>query len=73
MILTIRSERKKRGWTLTEVTRRTGIATADLSALERGLRPPYPGWRRKLARVFRMAPQELFKVVEDAVGGAKTV
>ena len=65
MNLVIREERKRRGWTLTEVTTRTGIATADLSVLERGLRPAFPGWRQRLSAVFGLPEEELFSVVGE--------
>ena len=63
MILKLRSERERRGWSLTRVTALTGIATNDLSMLERGLRPAFPGWRRRLARAFRLPASVLFAPV----------
>jgi hypothetical protein len=56
----VREMRLRRGWSLTHLTTLTAIATQDISALERGLRPLYPGWRRRLARAFGMSEAELF-------------
>jgi transcriptional regulator with XRE-family HTH domain len=56
----LREERIKRGLSLTEVTMLTRIATTDLSLLERGLRPAWPGWRRRLCRVYGLPLHELF-------------
>jgi transcriptional regulator with XRE-family HTH domain len=59
-MLRLRTERQRRGWSLTQLTALTSIATSDLSSLERGLRPAYPGWRRRIARAFRLPEEELF-------------
>ena len=56
----LRAERRRRGWSLTHVTVLSGIATADLSLVERGLRPAHPGWRRRLAVAFRLPETVLF-------------
>ena len=60
--LVLRTERRRRGWSQTRVSGLTGIAQADLSGLERGRLPAYPGWRRRLAQVFDMAETELFAI-----------
>ncbi len=57
----LREERLRRGWSLTKVTTLTGIATADISFLERGMRPAWPGWQQRLAHAFGMRPEELFE------------
>src|SRR5437773_1780038 len=49
MELRLRKYRERRGWTLTHLTQLTGIAANDVSMLERGQRPPFPGWRRRSA------------------------
>ena len=56
----LRPYRIKRGWSLTELTRRTGIATSDLSQIERSLKFVHPGWRRRIARAFALSERELF-------------
>jgi hypothetical protein len=45
---------------LTRLTALTEIAASDRSALERGLRPAYPGWRRRISRAFALAEDVLF-------------
>jgi transcriptional regulator with XRE-family HTH domain len=59
-ILPVRQERLRRGWSLTKLCGKTGIATSDLSQLERGLRPAFPGWQRRIARALDMPVEKLF-------------
>lgn len=68
MLLRMREERLKRGWSLTRLSGKTGIAAGDLSAVERGLRVAFPGWRRRIARAFRMSARDLFSPVEWPAG-----
>ena len=56
----LREERKKRGLSLNKLSQQTGIGASDLSMLERGQRPAYPGWRRRIARAFKMDSDFLF-------------
>jgi len=42
----------------------TGIASPDLSAIERLARPAFPGWRRRIAEAFGMPEDVLFQVVD---------
>jgi transcriptional regulator with XRE-family HTH domain len=62
---TVREYREGHGWSLRELSRRTGIGYPDLSLLERGLRPCYPGWRRRLARAFKLPQSVLFPEEAD--------
>lgn len=64
-MLALRVERQRRGWSITEVTRRTGIAESHLSNIERQLIPAYPGWQRRIAKAFKMSARELFREVDD--------
>jgi len=48
----IRELREKKGLSLGDVTRLTGIHKSDLSRVERGLTELHPGWRRKLEGVL---------------------
>lgn len=64
-MLVLRAERQRKGWSLTEVTRRTGISESHLSNIERQLIPAYPGWQRRIAKAFKMSASELFREVED--------
>ena len=59
-MLRIREERKKRGWSLTKVSMLTGIAYPDLSRMERGHIPAYPGWKQRLSRAFALPEKILF-------------
>jgi transcriptional regulator with XRE-family HTH domain len=65
-MLAIRKERLKRGWSLADVTVRTeGISESNLSMIERGLIPAYPGWQKRIAKAFKMKKADLFCEVED--------
>ena len=68
MVLKMRVERERRGWSLTDLTVKTGIDSSSLSMCERGLLPIYPGWRRRLVEVFGMPEAELFTEVQDGNG-----
>ena len=59
-MLKLKLERQLRGWTLAEVERRTGIAPSTLSRIERGIYPVYPGWERRLVKLFKIAGDKLF-------------
>jgi transcriptional regulator with XRE-family HTH domain len=59
-MLRLHDERIQRGWSLAELSRRTGIDQSTLSRIERGLCPVYPGWRRRLVRAFRLRAEALF-------------
>jgi len=63
----LRAERLRRGWSLTRVSGLTGIAAQDVSAVERGIRRAFPGWRRRLAAAFKLSERELFDVSDEAV------
>jgi transcriptional regulator with XRE-family HTH domain len=64
-MLELRNERIKRGLSLTGLTVLTGIASSDLSRLERGLCPAYPGWKSRIAKAFDMPEEKLFQEVEQ--------
>jgi transcriptional regulator with XRE-family HTH domain len=64
-VLALRRERQKKGWTLGDLAAKTGIHEADLSMIELGRRPAYPGWQKRIAREFRMSRADLFCEVED--------
>ncbi|MBA3642021.1 MAG: helix-turn-helix transcriptional regulator [Acidobacteria bacterium] len=42
-MLRLKQERQRRGWSQTKLAGMTGISSPDLSALERGAKPAYPG------------------------------
>lgn len=64
-MLTMRRERIRRRWSLTKLTVLTGIDTAALSRIERGVWPCGPGWRRRIAKAFGMPEDVLFSEVRD--------
>jgi hypothetical protein len=64
-MLQVRVERQRRGKSLTWLSGVTGIAACDLSQIERGLRPAFPGWRRRVARAFGLPADKLFAEVEE--------
>lgn len=68
-MLMIRKVRIERGWTQAEVCRRTGLDQATISKLERGIYPSYPGWRRRLSRLFKMPADLLFAPAEHEATG----
>lgn len=64
-MLKLRQERLRRGWSLVEVCVRTRIESTNISKIERGLLPAYPGWRQRLADAFDMPEDVLFEKVTD--------
>lgn len=64
-MLRLRQERLRRKWSLARVCVATGIEPANLSKIERGLLPAYPGWRRRIAQAFDMSEEELFREVSE--------
>jgi hypothetical protein len=38
----------------------TGVAPSDLSLMERGMKPAFPSWRRRVAEAFDMPEAALF-------------
>jgi transcriptional regulator with XRE-family HTH domain len=55
----LREERLRQKLSLHRLSMITGIAAPDLSNLERGLRPLYPGWRRRIARALKIKVENL--------------
>jgi len=72
-MLQIREERRKKGWTLAEVSKRTGISVSDLSRIEVGQVRVYPGWSRRLVRVFQKPADVLFARISEEVGDGGSV
>jgi len=68
MELELRTERRRRGWSLTRVGGLTNIAPSDLSQVERGLRPAFPGWQERLVDAFGVPAEKLFAVTSQARG-----
>ena len=62
----LREHRLERGWSLVQVCVLTGISPADPSLVERGLRPCFPGWGRRLAEAYDVPVEELLDDAPDA-------
>ena len=60
MIYRLREERVKQRLSINALSRLTGIGASDLSMLERGQRPAYPGWRLRIARALKVQAEVLF-------------
>jgi transcriptional regulator with XRE-family HTH domain len=65
-VLNLRTIRKERGWSLTQLTVKTGIDGSSLSKIERGIWPCGPGWRKRLAEAFELPEEELFRRVGES-------
>lgn len=65
-MLRLTQERIKRGWTKAQLAGKAGIHPTDLGKMENGTLRAYPGWKKKLARIFKMDAEELFAEVQDA-------
>lgn len=63
-MLRLKAERLARGWSQTRVSMLTGIASPDISAVERGLRHAHAGWRRRLSAAFKLPEDVLFSQVD---------
>ena len=59
--------RERAGLSQVELARRAVMASTNLNAIERGRLAPWPKVKRKLARVLRTTPEELFPN-EQSVG-----
>ncbi len=64
-MLRLRQERLRRRWSLLDVAIRTHIESTNVSKIERGILPAYPGWRRRLAEAFGLPEENLFAEVPD--------
>ena len=56
----IKQERLARGWTQQKLGVLSGLPTATICALENGYAHPWPAWRRRLARAFKLPATVLF-------------
>jgi transcriptional regulator with XRE-family HTH domain len=73
-MLRLKAERLARGWSQTKVSGLTGIASPDLSAIERRVRPAFPSWRRRLAVAFKLPEEVLFaEIPEETVATVATL
>lgn len=63
----VRAERIRRGWSQTRLSMLTGIASPDISAVERGTRYAHPGWRRRIAAAFKLPEAALFSDAAEEI------
>lgn len=66
-MLLLKMERQRRGWTQTQLSMFTGIASPTISAIETERLRPGPTQRHKIARVFGLPEDRLFGRVPDDV------
>ena len=56
----VREERLRRKWSQTELGWRTRTAQSTLSLIENGKTTVYAGWKRRIARAFGCAVDDVF-------------
>lgn len=61
----LRQVREERKMSLVGLTQLTGISPSDISEIERGRRPAFPGWRARISRALGVPQDELFAEVDD--------
>jgi ribosome-binding protein aMBF1 (putative translation factor) len=57
-------ERERKGWSKSELSRRSGVAVPDISRMESGKMYAYRGWRKKLGLALNVNPDILFEEVQ---------
>lgn len=65
----LRAARQRRGWTLAELGRRSGVPARHISRLERGLRRPRPDCLRPVARALEPERFEEFAAELELAAG----
>ena len=60
-------ERRKKGWSQAELSRRVGINATSMSRIESGKEPPFPNRSKRIADALGWEgdPSELFEDVEE--------
>lgn len=56
--MNVKAERERRGWSKSELSRRTGIGLVKIIRIEKGQLPIYPKWRKRLAECFGITEME---------------
>lgn len=56
----VREIREARGMSGEALARKAEMSPSDLSKLERGIRHPFPGWRRRISEALGVPEAELF-------------
>lgn len=65
MALKLRQVRQERGLTLLDLAIMTHISESDISQVERGERPAFPGWQERISRALRVPAAVLFVEAGD--------
>jgi len=52
--------REGKGLSQLDLTRKTGIASTNISNLEKGRVYPWPGWRKRLASALEVSEETIF-------------
>lgn len=61
----VRELRRERGWSLDELSQRTGVSKSHLSSVERGMKSPTIAIARKIAEVLGVSLDRLFPPEES--------
>ena len=65
----VREIRLQKRLTCEALARKVEMASTDLSKLERGIRHPYPGWRKRIAQALQESEEYLFPGVGESGNG----
>lgn len=63
-MLRLEFERRKRGWTQTELAYQASMTAADISRYEKGRMKPYDSHILRLSMVFDITPNKLMEEVK---------
>ncbi|MEW5954701.1 MAG: helix-turn-helix transcriptional regulator [Bacillota bacterium] len=61
--MSVTQAREQRGWSKSELARRTGIGLTEICRIESGKIYPYRGWRKKIAIALEAPEEKLFPEV----------
>lgn len=64
-MLRLREERIKQGISQTKLSGLTGIAAADISAIENGWKKPFPGWKKRIIKALGITGSEGERLFEE--------
>jgi transcriptional regulator with XRE-family HTH domain len=59
------AERRRRGWTQTDLAYKAKVAISEISRIETGRAKPYPGQQARLARALQLDPATLLDEVTE--------
>ncbi|GAB6178968.1 hypothetical protein JCM14036_02870 [Desulfotomaculum defluvii] len=70
-MIRLREERQRRGLSQTKLSSMTGIASADISAIENGWKKTFPGWKKRIAKALGIHEAEADQLFEEVLDGDK--